>query len=259
MNTRMGLNTITTCKKYFKMQNKIATILQTDEEIYSSLTTGVRVTEPMWKKNVCSKGKVKTPISNMICHFTFSCSKFTKTFDSQWNIVSLRYFAYFTMLCFQWNLQRYSFISKMILFLWHDIAATVAGKPKKIMALACSYTWYAKSKFGGSFGICGGCSGMVMPSVSRSRNLISMLSSISRSVLVNSLVIWKIDQTLEKQTNLRFIYTQQIFFFDLCRCSFGTLNYILYELIRKRCRFSLRPNITEPFCGATDTPVLDFW
>ena len=55
---------------------------------------------------------------------------------------------------------------------------------------------------------------MVMPSVSRSRNLISILSSISKSVLVNSLVICKIDQTLGKQAILRFIYNE---------------NYILYE------------------------------
>ena len=55
---------------------------------------------------------------------------------------------------------------------------------------------------------------MVMPSVSRSRNLISILSSISKSVLVNSLVICKIDQTLGKQATLRFIYNE---------------NYILYE------------------------------
>ena len=51
-----------------------------------------------------------------------------------------------------------------------------------------------------------------------------------------------------------------IFFFDLCRCTIWTLNWIFYKLIWKRCCFL--PNINEPlgtilifsiYFGAVDT------
>ena len=42
-------------------------------------------------------------------------------------------------------------------------------------------------------------------------------------------------------------HAKAIFFFDLCRCSMRTLNWILYEPIWKQCRFRFRSNINESF------------
>ena len=49
---------------------------------------------------------------------------------------------------------------------------------------------YAKSKLGGSSGMGGASSGMRIPSVSRSLNLISMHNKVSRSSFVRSLSIY---------------------------------------------------------------------
>ena len=47
-----------------------------------------------------------------------------------------------------------------------------------------------------------------------------------------------------RECHLYWVKAKAIFFFDLCRCSMWTLNWILYESTRKRCHFCFSINIT---------------
>ena len=47
------------------------------------------------------------------------------------------------------------------------------------------------------------------------------------------------------------------FFFDLCGCSMWTLNWVVYEPIWKRCRFSFHHSVNEPLSMNTLFPSID--
>ena len=74
----------------------------------------------------------------------------------------------------------------------HIVCVRVSGNTVFYTVIASTHIDHLqqKSQLGGGGGMGGGLSGIVIPSVSRSRSLISMLNRISRSCCVWMLFIW---------------------------------------------------------------------